>query len=137
MFVCMRFISNLIMCGYAAVMLVMIPCIAQADVFNDAFDGNLNQISDVSGYERIDDPQTKLPLYIGALIGWTGFIGINMMIQIVLGTYEYMTAHDHAEKVLAAKKRFRNTIYASIILVSGYILVAVIVGIFSVATGVK
>lgn len=132
----MRLMSFVKIYVYAMAVFLVIPGVARADVFNDqAFGENLNQILDVSGYESVENPQQTLPLYIGVLIGWTGFIGINMMIQIVLGAYEYMTAHDNAEKVLAAKKRFRNTIYAAIILVSGYILVAVIVGIFGDVTG--
>jgi len=136
MFAHMRLMSFVKIYVYAMAVFLVIPGVARADVFNDqAFGENLNQILDVSGYESVENPQQTLPLYIGVLIGWTGFIGINMMIQIVLGAYEYMTAHDNAEKVLAAKKRFRNTIYAAIILVSGYILVAVIVGIFGDVTG--
>jgi hypothetical protein len=130
----MRFILSGIL-YFCAIGILLCAGVAQADVFNDAFDTNLNQISDVSSYEPVENPQRTLPIYIGILAGWTGFMGINMMIHIVLGAYEYMTAHDNAEKVLTAKKRIRNVIYAALILISGYILVAALFGIFGGITG--
>ena len=120
---------------YIILALVLNASVVLADTVKDVgFGDNLNQISDVSGYNAIDNPAEKLPLYIAGLIGWTGFMGINMTIQVILGGYEYMSAQDKAEKVVAAKKRIRNTIYAALILVSGYIIVGTFVGLFALIT---
>jgi len=108
-----------------------------ATTVKDSFNDNLNKVSDTSDYEAINNPNNSLPLYIGGLIAWTSFLGIIMIIQIILGGYEYMTAHDSADKIASAKKRIRNAIYAAIILAGGYVLAATVVNLSKMATVFK
>ena len=104
-----------------------------ADVFSEGFGGTLGKITAVTGYKNV--PANYLPTYIGVLIGWTAFLGVTIVVQIILAGYEYMTAQDNEEKVSKAKARIRNVILAGIILVGGYILAAVVVTFWTKFTG--
>lgn len=130
----MRYNRRHIIIFIIGIFLITATLVQAQTAVDNAFNQNLNQVSDVSGYEKVDDPNSAMPLYIGGVIAWTSFLGVIMLIQILLGGYEYMTAHDNAEKVLAAKKRIRNAVYAALILVSGYILVAAAIGVAKLAT---
>ena len=98
-----------------------------ADVVKDeGFGNNLNTISTESGYLQIENPQEGLSAYAGSLIAFTGALGVFILIQIFLASYEYMTAKGNEEKVISAKHRIRNVIIAAIILVGGYLLASIV-----------
>ena len=133
----MRYFA-LVITGVSMLTLLVAGSAARADVFSEqGFGDNLKQIAEESAYTAIDNPGQTLPIYIAALVGWTGLLGINIFIQVIMAAYEYMTAHDNAEKVMMAKKRIRNVIYSAIILVAGYLLVAAMVAVLGDVTGYK
>jgi len=99
------------------------------------FGENLNTIADESGYERINNPEESISMYVGILLGWTGFLGVNIIIQIFLAAYEYMTAQGKEDKVIIARKRIKNVIISAIILVGGYLIVSIIINWASFFTG--
>ncbi len=106
---------------------------AAASVFNDAFGNTLSKVSGDNGY--IDVPVSYLPTYIGTLLGWTVFMGVTIILQVIVAGYEYMTAQGEEEKVIKAKQRIRNVIISCFILVGGYALATAVVILWSQYTG--
>lgn len=106
---------------------------AAASVFNDAFGSTLSKISGSSGY--LDVEAGYLPIYIGTLLGWTAFMGVTIIVQVILAAYEYMTAQGEEEKVIKAKQRIRNVIISCFILVGGYALATAVIMLWSQFTG--
>lgn len=98
-----------------------------AAVEDKGFGGNLNVIANESEYKQIESPQQEFSVYIGALIAFTGMLGIFILAQILIASYEYMTAQGNEEKVTTARKRIRNVIIAAVILVTGYLISSVII----------
>lgn len=106
---------------------------ASADVFSEGFGNTLGKITAVTGYK--DASADYLPTYIGFLIGWSVFLGVTIVIQVIIAGYEYMTAQGNEERVSKAKQRIFNVILAGILLVGGYILAAVVVTFWTKFTG--
>lgn len=114
--------------------LILMP--AEAADINNSFGSELNKIIKAdSGYTEVNNPIEKLSAHVGLLLGWTTVIGVVMLIHMVLAGYEYMTAHGEPEKILAAKKRVRNVIIATVILIGGLIIDALVVSLWSAITG--
>jgi len=107
--------------------------VAQAQNIGDAFGDTLNKIPDATGYEKVE--ASILPKQIGLLIGWVGFLGVVLLINLVLAGYEYMTARGQAERIENAKKRIRHVIIAAVIITGMYIAAAFVVYIFASMTG--
>lgn len=81
------------------------------------------------------DTKTAIAGYIGVLLQWTPFLGIPIMIHLLLGSYQWMTAAGNSEKVEAAKKRIRDALIGSLILVALYLIAYFFVQVLSSTTG--
>src|SRR3989338_3376716 len=110
---------------------------AAASVFNDAFGNTLSKISNGGGSGYLDVQASYLPTYIGTLLGWTVFMGVTIILQVIVAAYEYMTAQGEEEKVIKAKQRIRNVIISCFILVGGYALATAVVILWSQYTGYR
>lgn len=99
-----------------------------AQDLSDSFDGTLERVivEGGPGYQPIDNPAHMLNIYLGFMIGWTGFAGVITLIHAVMAGYEYMTAAGDMDKVTNAKKRIRNVIIGITILIAGYVIASVV-----------
>lgn len=101
--------------------------VSAAAVEDKGFGENFNTVADESEYKKIEDPQQEFSTYLGALIAFTGMLGIFILWQVIMASYEYMTARGDEEKVTNSRKRIKNVIVAAIILVSGYLIASIAV----------
>lgn len=74
-----------------------------------------------------DDTRSSLLTYIAVLMKWVPFLGVNFIIQLVLGGYEWMTAGGEASKVEEAQKRIKNAVIGVILFLGTYVIAYFIV----------
>ena len=100
------------------------------------------QLSDVNSANESDlyrDDRTKtaeeqIAVYMGILVGWTTLSAIPIMIHMLLGAYEWMTAKGNSEKIDKAKLRIRNALMGSFIVMFLYIIAYFFITYLSKAT---
>ena len=116
-------------------LLLFVPKIAAAQTaIKDAQD-KLKDAADAA--HLITDP-SKVDAYTVAANWINGFIGVFMMFAtyfIITAGFQWMTSGGNADKVLAAKTTFKNTLLGVIIALTAYVLVRAIMLALGGSTG--
>ncbi|MFH1822493.1 MAG: pilin, partial [Patescibacteria group bacterium] len=83
----------------------------------------------------IEDPQSRLAIYIGSILLILPFLGIVFIIQMIYAGYQWMTASGDSEKIKKAQQRIFYAIIGLVILAALYLIAYFVINMLSGATG--
>jgi len=96
---------------------------AALDKWDDNLDSGASATLLYTDVAEGETTQQRIARYVGGIFAFAPFFGIQYILRVIIGGYEWMTAGGNAEKIETAKKRIKNATIGIFIFVTVYFIV--------------